>query len=107
CSAARHLRLARDWPGTVRALENVSERAIVECPGEMIEAAHLVLDTHSGSGRLPAEDMGLPFRAARQRALGMFESLYLLSLLRRRQGSIKQVPLHPGLTTQPVRSLTQ
>jgi len=102
---ALDLLVARDWPGNVRELENVIERAIVECPGEMIEAAHLVLGAHSGSGQLPAEDMGLPFRAARQRALEMFESLYLLSLLRRCQGSIKKVALHSGITTKHVRTL--
>src|SRR6059036_4033061 len=102
---ALDLLVARDWPGNVRELENVIERAIVECPGEMIEAAHLVLGVHSGSGRLPAEDMGLPFRVARRRALGMFESLYLLSLLRRCQGSIKKVALHAGITTKHVRTL--
>src|SRR2546422_2510655 len=102
---ALDLLVARDWPGNVRELENVIERAIVECPGEMIEAAHLVLGAHSGSGQLPAEDMGLPFRAARKRALETFESLYLLSLLRRCQGSIKQVALHSGITTKHVRTL--
>ena len=49
--------------------------------------------------------MGLPFRAARQRALETFESLYLLSLLRRCQGSIKKVALHAGITTKHVRTL--
>src|SRR5437867_8660244 len=102
---ALDLLVARDWPGNVRELENVIERAIVECPGEMIEAAHLVLGVHSGSGRLPPEVMGLPCRAARRRALGMFESLYLLSLLRRCQGSIKKVALHAGITTKHVRTL--
>jgi len=102
---ALDLLVACDWPGNVRELENVIERAVVECPGEMIEAAHLVLGAHLGSGQLPAEDMGLPFRDARRRALAMFESLYLLSLLRGSQGSIKKVALQAGITTKHVRAL--
>src|SRR5437763_13256432 len=102
---ALDLLVARDWPGNVRELENVIERALVECPGAMNDAAHLVLGVHSGSGRLPAEDMGLPFRVARKRALETFESLYLLSLLRRCQGSIKKGALHAGITTKHVRTL--
>lgn len=33
-----------DWPGNVRELENVIQRALLLCPGDVIETSHLIFD---------------------------------------------------------------
>jgi DNA-binding NtrC family response regulator len=93
------------WPGNVRELENVVETAILECPGDTIEAPHLLFGTGTTPPTPPAEDLDLSFRAARQRALGTFERLYLLAQLRRYRGSIKDTARHAGITAKHVRAL--
>jgi DNA-binding NtrC family response regulator len=41
--AAAALLRARDWPGNIRELRNVCERAVLLCPGQVIEPEHLSL----------------------------------------------------------------
>src|SRR5213594_185251 len=69
------LLMSYDWPGNVRELENVIERSILECTGDMIEISHLVLGSGLPAQRASTEDFDLPFRRARQRALASFERL--------------------------------
>jgi two-component system response regulator FlrC len=42
--SAQQALLAYHWPGNVRELENVMLRALVFCPGDTLEAEHLVFD---------------------------------------------------------------
>jgi two-component system, NtrC family, response regulator HydG len=94
-----------DWPGNVRELENVVETAIVECPGDTIEATHLVFGGAPPSPGPSAGDLDLPFRLARQRALATFERLYLLTQLRRYTGRVTLVARHAEITPKYVREL--
>jgi DNA-binding NtrC family response regulator len=96
---------AYDWPGNVRELEHVVERAIIECPGDTIETVHLVCGTAVVRPGPSTGDFDLPFRSARQRAMATFETLYLLSQLRRYHGSIKNTARHAGVTSKHVREL--
>jgi transcriptional regulator with AAA-type ATPase domain len=48
--AARQVLEAHDWPGNIRELRNVIERALVLCEGDTIRPEHLSLET----GRVPA-----------------------------------------------------
>jgi two-component system, NtrC family, response regulator AtoC len=52
--ALRHL-MAHTWPGSVRELRNVLERAAVLCEGERIGLAHLPPLTSGGAPTLAAE----------------------------------------------------
>src|SRR5437016_2865528 len=71
---AMHLLLSYNWPGNVRELENVIETAIIECPGDTVEATHLRLSSAAGQeGPCGEEDLELPFRVARERVLSTFE----------------------------------
>jgi len=102
---ALDLLMAYDWPGNVRELENVIETAIVDCPADTIEAAHLIFAAGPGPQVMTHEALDLPYRSARQHALATFERLYLLAQLRRYRGSIKQTARHAGVTTKHVRAL--
>jgi two-component system response regulator FlrC len=46
--AAQQALLAYHWPGNVRELENVMLRALVFCPGDTLDAEHLVFDDLQG-----------------------------------------------------------
>jgi len=46
--SAQQALLAYHWPGNVRELENVMLRALVFCPGDTLEAEHLVFDDLQG-----------------------------------------------------------
>src|SRR5213594_559755 len=63
------LLMSYDWPGNVRELENVIETAIVACPDDTVEPAHLVFGGASPAHGPSAGDLDLPFRTARQRAI--------------------------------------
>ena len=99
------LLMSYDWPGNVRELENVIERSILECPGDVIDTAHLVFGSGSLAQRMSTEDFDLPFRRARQRALASFERLYLFSQLRRYKGRLILVAQHAGVTAKHVREM--
>ena len=99
------LLLSYDWPGNVRELENVIEKAIIDCPGDTIEATHLAFNGGHPPQRPSATELELPFRVARQHALATFERLYLLSQLRRFKGRVMLVARHAEVTTKHVRVL--
>ena len=103
---AMHLLLSYNWPGNVRELENVIETAIIECPGDTVEASHLRLSSAAGQhGPCGEEDLDLPFRVARERVLSTFEERYLIAQLRRYEGSIRRTAEHAGLSCKHVRGL--
>jgi len=52
---ATALLLAYRWPGNIRELRNVCERAVLLCAGPEIRAEHLPLDRMSATVRLPAQ----------------------------------------------------
>jgi DNA-binding NtrC family response regulator len=104
--AALDLLLAYDWPGNVRELEHVIETAIVECPGDTIESAHVVLRGSEGPERASGDGLDLSYPEARSRVLADFERWYLLALFRQYRGSLKQVAAHARISTKHVRALT-
>jgi DNA-binding NtrC family response regulator len=102
--AAMDMLVLYDWPGNVRQLENVIEAAILQCAGDTIEVPNLVFAS-AGPEEPTAADADTPFRAARLRAISMFERRYLLTLLRRHAGNITETARHAGITSKHVRVL--
>ena len=103
---AMDMLMSYDWPGNVRELENIIEIAIVQCMGDTIGPHHLCIkDVPCAGAPCRDEDLELPFREARRRALASFERLYLVALLRRNRGGVKKTALTAGITDKHVRAL--
>jgi transcriptional regulator with PAS, ATPase and Fis domain len=77
------------WPGNLRELENIIERAVVLTSSKVIDAEHLPLHVqHVGLGR--AE---LGFRPTKSRAIEEFERQALSSYLLQADGNISRAAL--------------
>jgi DNA-binding NtrC family response regulator len=79
------------WPGNVRELFNVVQRAFVAAEGRQILPSHL----QPAYGTVPEIPTGQPsntggFRAARARAIEVFERQFVSETLRAHQGNITQ-----------------
>lgn len=88
--------LGYDYPGNVRELQNVLQRAVLLSEGETIEVRHLP-EALQGRPTAPAvepEDgdapLGEGFRVAKQRVVERFERDYIARCLRQAQGNISQ-----------------
>ena len=80
-----------DWPGNIRELYNVAQRAVAFCPGSQILPAHLGLPLTSKEPALDGD-----FRVARSRAIGNFERAYLSEILRRNHGNVTRAAQAAG-----------
>lgn len=56
-AAAEAILAAHAWPGNVRQLENIIQRALILAPGELIEAEHLMFAAGAVSAAAPAPRM--------------------------------------------------
>lgn len=90
---------AYDWPGNVRQLRNVVERAIILTPREQLEVIEPemlgseVIEGRAGDGGAMTSLMGAPLREARER----FEREYLSVQIRRFSGNISKTASFIGM----------
>jgi DNA-binding NtrC family response regulator len=75
--------MAHDWPGNIRELQNVIERAVLFCNNPLLGADDLQL----GAAPAAAEDSE-SFRAAKARTVEIFERSYIERLLTINAGNI-------------------
>jgi DNA-binding NtrC family response regulator len=97
-SLARSKALAYHWPGNIRELENVFERAFIFSSGPVIEDIDVP--------RTPAEsvvDAGDSWRTHKRRAAKEAEASALVSALQRSQGNVDEVAEVMGITARAVR----
>lgn len=93
--------LAYDWPGNIRELQNVMQRAALLSEGPEIEArqfpeALLGTPVPGADGESP-ESMAGGFREAKQRVVERFEREYLSRCLREAGGNISQAARAAGI----------
>jgi DNA-binding NtrC family response regulator len=78
-----------DWPGNIRELFNVMQRAVVLSRNQQILPAHITLPG------LPETEHPLPatFRHGRAQAIASFERFYVEEMLRKHHGNITRAAL--------------
>lgn len=106
---------AYDWPGNIRELANVIERAVLLCDGDRITPADLPAETRTRAGgisdsaasSLEPTSVGFsnrlleePFLEARRRVLETFERSYVEQALSRCHGRIKDAAALSGINVR-------
>ncbi len=104
--AARRTLMNYAWPGNVRELENVIQRHVALCDGEVIDEIEL-----AGAGRAPAgaaaepgDAFGIPDHGmVLDDVLDEIERKYLLSALDRTNGNLTQAAKILGMSYRSIR----
>jgi two-component system response regulator AtoC len=102
---ARDLLATHSWPGNIRELQNVIERALILAEGELISAGQL------GIAPRPSRDVATPARATPEvgartdvRQLAELEKQMIVDALRRANGNKSRAAAALGLSrTQLLR----
>jgi len=96
--AAEQILLDYDYPGNVRQLENVMQRAVILCKGDLIEAQHLPEDLqaagiyHEADPQAPAT-----FQERKQRVIEKFERDELSRILTQTGGKVRESARMAGM----------
>jgi len=105
---ARAIIRAYPWPGNVRELVNVIERAVLMCRGDVIEAAHLPIDTLPPEKRAAAVrrtggriEMELPTGPV---TLDEVERALIEATLRRTRGNVSRAAALMGMSRGALRN---
>ncbi len=99
--------MSHSWPGNVRELENVLERALIFHQGHVIETLQFSNINMDKSN--PELDPGfsinadLPLATMRDNVLARFEREYIIKLLKKYKGSIKQTASHAEVNVRTIR----
>lgn len=91
------------WPGNLRELESVVERAVITARGATILPSDVSFERDDES-EAPAERIGwpaelteLPFAEAKTQAVDLFERAYLAATIERARGNISEAARQSGL----------
>ena len=96
-----------EWPGNLRELENVLERACILETGELLQPESFPETIIIGSKIVQAmeEDRPMPISEARQIAIDAFERTYLEKLLRKHKGKISMSAREAHITSRQLARL--
>ncbi|MGE3163504.1 MAG: sigma 54-interacting transcriptional regulator [Planctomycetota bacterium] len=92
------------YPGNVRELRNVIEKAAILCAGSSIEEADILFDgelASNATGRFPATSEPLPLRQAKEE----FQRCYLERLLEQYDGVVARAARRSGITRESFHRL--
>lgn len=94
---ARVQLLKYPFPGNVRELENMMERAVILCKSEEIGVEELPLNLNPPESFSSAEESSTPFKVAKQRLLEKFERSFILDRLAESGGNISRAARASGM----------
>jgi Nif-specific regulatory protein len=80
--------IAYDFPGNIRELENIIQRAVVVSEGNVIETGHLPQTVTMKGDQSSGNEKPAAFKEAKQLAVDAFEKEYIGKCLRNAQGNI-------------------
>jgi DNA-binding NtrC family response regulator len=95
------------WPGNIRELENLMERAYILEPSDQLTPDGFPKELFEDDARTPlfAVDDSLPLAEARRQAIDNFEQEYLKSLMIKHQGRINKSADQAGISTRQLHKL--
>jgi DNA-binding NtrC family response regulator len=99
---------AHNWPGNIRELQNVIRRAVLFCPGPVIETHHLLLDGSSpetGPVQDDSEMDIIPYKEAKDSCLDSFTRQYVHTLLTRSSGNVSRAARVSHLTRAALQKI--
>ena len=99
---------AYDWPGNIREMENLMERAYILETGTTLKPAGFPVELFqkSGAEHLSVQpDVTLPLAQVRRKGIEAIEELYLRELLSRNKGKIGVSAKSAGITTRQFSKL--
>ncbi|MGD2068203.1 MAG: sigma-54 dependent transcriptional regulator [Gemmatimonadota bacterium] len=101
---------AHDWPGNVRQLENVMERAVLLAEGTSIQPQHISLGDSAGEGPwndIPDDAQALVERKKRLRAESVerVERLFVLKALREADWNVSEAARNVGMQRPNLHAL--
>jgi DNA-binding NtrC family response regulator len=102
--AALRMLESYDWPGNVREVSNVMQRAIVLSPGPQILPCHIHLSTGDS---FCIECLPSNFRCAKSKAIEVFERQYVVDLLQKHEGNITRAAREAGKDRRAFGRLAQ
>ncbi|HEX3203738.1 MAG TPA: sigma-54 dependent transcriptional regulator, partial [Nitrospiraceae bacterium] len=92
------------WPGNVRQLHNVVERAAALASGESIGPDHLPDELH---GRVPDDADSTRFKDAKQAVVRSFERQFLADLLKRNHGHMSRAAREAGVDRKTIERMVK
>ncbi|HET57040.1 MAG TPA: sigma-54-dependent Fis family transcriptional regulator [Deltaproteobacteria bacterium] len=95
-----------DWPGNVRELQNVIERSVALCQGDVILPEHLPEYVRE-SGGVSGIRLSLPFEEAKKEMIDIFEKKYLNQLLGKTGGNITRAARIAGVNRKTIHRLLE
>lgn len=99
---ALHLLQQHDWPGNIRELQNVIERAVIMCDGDTLGPEHLpeyitASAQPDSSAGFPTQKLDAPFKLAKEEFVGEFERRYILHHLSLNRGNVAKTARTTGM----------
>ena len=91
------------WPGNIRELENVIQRAMIIAPGNVIEAAHLYLPELPKAATIAAPQGQTDSLNSRPQDIKTLERTHILETLAAVKGSRKQAAARLGMSERTLR----
>ena len=88
------------WPGNIRELENVIQRAMIIAPGNLIEAEHLYLPE---AAKIAASSQPAAAETSRPQDIKTLERMHILETLAAVKGSRKQAAERLGMSERTLR----
>lgn len=94
--------MSLDFPGNVRELENIIERGVIFCRGDILKTGDLFLDNPNKPmfAELNPEITQLPFKEAKDRMLEIFHRQYVEALLQESNGNVSRAAEKAGIQRQ-------
>ena len=107
--AALEVLLKHNWPGNIRELQNVIRRAVLFCPGPVIDAEHLMMEpplSAPGPCVRQGPDMEIiSYKEAKDTCLDFFTRQYVHTLLKKSSGNISQAARLSHLTRAALQKI--